>query len=193
MRLLRILALTAAMVVCWSCAALAQSGNGIRFAPLGYCQMTSFAAATKITPATCTMASFTASGNGQNLTVSAVASGVIEQFQQITGTGVPAGTYIQSQISGVAGGAGIYLTSQATTANAATITAGGVPLGATQISFIAETQALRYRDDNQAPTATVGMPVAVAVPTIYSGSLIDLQFIAQVSGSVNNISFYKSP
>lgn len=179
------------MAVCWTCAALAQSGTGIRFVPLGYCQMTGFTAATKITPATCTMASFTASGNGQNLTVSAVASGVIEQFQQITGTGIPAGTYILSQISGIPGGAGIYQTNNPTTSSAATITAGGVPLGATQISFTAEAQALRYRDDNQAPLATVGMPVAVAVPTIYSGSLIDLQFIAQVSGSINNVSFYK--
>lgn len=169
----------------------AQSGNGPQFVPLGYCQMTGFTSATKLTPATCPMASVTATGNGSLLNVTAVASGRLAQYQQISGTGVPPNTFIMNQVSGTPGGVGIYATNGPTTVSAGTVTAGGVPLGATRISFTAEAQALRYRDDNQAPTTTVGMPIAVAQTLVYQGSLIDLQFIAQVSGSINDVSFYK--
>ena len=56
----------------------------------------------------------------------------------------------------------------------------------------AETQAVRYRDDGVAPTATVGMPVAVTdAPIHYEGTISALQFIAQVSGGVVDASFYK--
>lgn len=56
----------------------------------------------------------------------------------------------------------------------------------------AEAQAIRYRDDGTAPTATVGQPVAVAdAPIQYEGAISALQFIAQVSGGIVNILFYK--
>lgn len=55
------------------------------------------------------------------LTVSAVASGVIVPGQVVTGTGVPAGTIIESQLTGSTGGTGTYQTN-ITTAVASTAT-----------------------------------------------------------------------
>jgi len=69
-------------------------------------------------------ATFTATGSGTNLTTSVV-TGVISIGDTISGTGVPAGTTIVSQTSGTTGGAGVYVTSAATTASAATVTAFG--------------------------------------------------------------------
>lgn len=69
----------------------------------------------------CSPATFTATGSGTNLTVSSVA-GVITIGDTISGTGIPAGTTIAAQTSGTPGGAGVYTTSVATTASAATVT-----------------------------------------------------------------------
>jgi hypothetical protein len=56
----------------------------------------------------------------------------------------------------------------------------------------AEAQALRYRDDGTAPTATVGQPIAVTdAPILYEGSISALQFIAQTSGGIVNVLFYR--
>lgn len=70
-------------------------------------------------------ATFTASGSGTNLTVSTV-TGTIHPGSvgsaALTGTGIPVGTYIVSQTSGATGGAGVYVTSAATTASSASVT-----------------------------------------------------------------------
>lgn len=56
----------------------------------------------------------------------------------------------------------------------------------------AETQAIRYRDDGVAPTATVGMPIAVTdAPIEYQGTMSALQFIAETSGGVVDVLLYK--
>lgn len=55
-----------------------------------------------------------------------------------------------------------------------------------------ETQAVRYRDDGVAPTATVGQPIAVTdAPIPYEGTASALQFIAQTAGGVVDVLFYK--
>lgn len=54
----------------------------------------------------------------------------------------------------------------------------------------AEAQALRWRDDGVAPTATVGMPLAVGVTLQYDGDLSKIRFIEQVGGGIVNISYY---
>lgn len=67
---------------------------------------------------------FTATGSGTNLTVSAVSSppnNGIQIGSTLSGTGIPAGTTIVSQTSGTPGGAGVYVTSAATTASAASV------------------------------------------------------------------------
>lgn len=58
--------------------------------------------------------SFTGSGSGTNLTVSAL-SGFLEPGMLVQGTGVPANTTIVSQASGPTGGNGVYVTSNPTT------------------------------------------------------------------------------
>ena len=56
--------------------------------------------------------------------------------------------------------------------------------------IIAEGQAVRWRDDGTAPTASVGMPLPVGVPLQYDGDLKNIQFIEQTSGAKLNISYY---
>ena len=76
-------------------------------------------------------ATFTASGSGTNLTVSAIAYGYISPGDTISGTGVPSGTTIKSQTSGTPGGDGVYVTSVATTASSASLTAASSVLNVT--------------------------------------------------------------
>ena len=79
-------------------------------------------------------ATFTASGSGTNLTVSAV-TGVITVGETLgTTTGITAGTTILSQTSGTPGGAGVYVTSAATTISAATATSFGNTLTVTAVA-----------------------------------------------------------
>jgi hypothetical protein len=187
-RIMRIAALLAALA--WSATASAQTA--LVFRPLGQCQITSLTAATLITGANCTRASFTGTGAGTNLTVSAV-TGVIQAGDQLAGTGVPSGTFIVSGPSG--GGAGVYVTNNPTTSSAAALTSGGVPNGATLAVLSVEGAAVRYRDDGQAPTASVGMPLAVGQAVTYqatlSAALSNLQFIQQAASATLDCSFYR--
>ena len=56
--------------------------------------------------------------------------------------------------------------------------------------IIAEGAAVRWRDDGVAPTATVGMPLAVGVPLQYDGDLNKIRFIQQAATGIINISYY---
>jgi hypothetical protein len=53
-----------------------------------------------------------------------------------------------------------------------------------------EGQAVRWRDDGVAPSATVGMPLAAGVTLQYDGDLTKIQFIEQVSGAKLNVTYY---
>lgn len=75
-------------------------------------------------------AAFTASGSGTNLTVTSV-TGLISIGDTVSGTGVPASTTIVSQTSGTTGGAGVYVTSGATTASSAACTTASTVLNVT--------------------------------------------------------------
>jgi hypothetical protein len=71
-------------------------------------------------------ATFTGTGSGTSLTVTGVTGFIIADATTgdlITGIGVPNGTMVVSQTSGTTGGAGVYVTSLATTASGAFITA----------------------------------------------------------------------
>lgn len=70
---------------------------------------------------------------------------------------------------------------------------GGIPAGATSALIVAEAQAIRYRDDGVAPSATVGMPLAVGATILYPGTLSAVRVISQTAGAKVNILFYKSP
>lgn len=53
-----------------------------------------------------------------------------------------------------------------------------------------EAQAVRWRDDGIAPTASVGMPLAAGVTLQYDGDLTKIRFIEQTGGAKLNISYY---
>jgi len=71
-------------------------------------------------------------------------------------------------------------------------TALTVPSGAVRCLVIAETQAVRWRDDGTNPTGTVGMPLPVNTP--YTFERVDvlplLKFIEQTASAVLHISYY---
>jgi len=56
--------------------------------------------------------------------------------------------------------------------------------------IIAEGAPVRWRDDGIAPTASVGMPIAVGVPFQYDGDLTKIRFIQQSASGILNISYY---
>jgi hypothetical protein len=53
-----------------------------------------------------------------------------------------------------------------------------------------ETQAVRWRDDGVAPTASVGMPLAAGVTLQYDGDITKIRFIEQTASAKLNISYY---
>ena len=64
-------------------------------------------------------------------------------------------------------------------------------MGTPRIAIITpESQAVRWRDDGVAPTASVGMPLAAGVTLQYDGDLSQIKFIEQVGGAKLNISYY---
>lgn len=175
-----------------SVSARAQTIPGQRMAPLGYCQLSASQLAASIGLASCVRASFTGTGSGTNLTTTSV-TGVIKAGDTVTGTGVPAGTTIVSQSSGTAGGAGVYVTSAATTSSSASLTSGGIPTGATSVFLQAETANVRYRDDGGAPTASIGNLVVAGAggQILYGGTFSALRFIAASGSPLLNIAFYR--
>lgn len=63
--------------------------------------------------------------------------------------------------------------------------------GTPRIAIITpEGQAVRWRDDSVAPTASVGMPLAVGVTLQYDGDINQIQFIEQTGGAKLNITYY---
>jgi hypothetical protein len=67
-----------------------------------------------------------------------------------------------------------------------------VPAAANCALITAEAEAVRYRDDGVAPSATVGMPLAVGALLEYGGDLSALQFIAQTAGGIINVLYYRA-
>lgn len=53
-----------------------------------------------------------------------------------------------------------------------------------------ETQAVRWRDDGVAPTASVGMPLAVGVTLQYDGDITKILFIEQTASAKINVTYY---
>lgn len=63
----------------------------------------------------------------------------------------------------------------------------GIP---TMAVIQAEAQAVRWRDDGVAPTASVGMVLAAGSSMNYDGSLGNIRFIQVTAGAILNISYY---
>lgn len=65
--------------------------------------------------------------------------------------------------------------------------------GATAVLVSVEGSAVRWRDDGTAPTASVGMPLAVGTDLYYvGGDLSKLQIIEQEAGATVNLAFYNA-
>lgn len=172
-------------------APLAYAQSSLREVPLGFCSLSSMGAATPLS--SCQVASFTGTGSGTNLTISAV-SGIVSAGEVLSGTGVPAGTTILSQASGINGGAGVYVTSAPTTSNGASLTASGPPTAATYAVICAYNQGIVWRDDGVAPTTTPGsggQGIATGLCIPYNGTLSAFQAIQQAGGAVLGVSFYR--
>jgi len=60
-----------------------------------------------------------------------------------------------------------------------------------QAVIICEGAGIRWRDDGTAPTASVGMPIAVGTVFVYDGDLNRLRMIQQAATSTINIGYYK--
>jgi hypothetical protein len=69
-------------------------------------------------------------------------------------------------------------------------TALTVPVGATMALIVAETQAVRWRDDGTAPTASVGMPLVTGTSLSYDGDLKAVRFIQQTASATLNVAYY---
>lgn len=54
----------------------------------------------------------------------------------------------------------------------------------------AETQGVRWRDDDVAPTASVGMPLASGTTLQYDGDLTKIKFIEQTASAKLNVTYY---
>ncbi len=65
-----------------------------------------------------------------------------------------------------------------------------VPSGATYAIIQAETQAVRWRDDGTAPTASVGMTIPAGGELRYDGNLRGIQFIEAAASAKLNVSYY---
>lgn len=182
----------ATMVVVLAVAPARAQTVGQSIVPLGYCQLASLGSAVGLS--TCVRASFTGTGSGTTLTASSV-TGYIKPGDSVSGTGVPSGTTISAQLTGSAGGAGTYQTSQPTTSSSASLTSGGIPVGANAAMFHVETAAVRWTDDGTvAPTASTGQLINVADPLFwYQGTLSGLSFIAATGSPKLNVLFYRAP
>lgn len=53
-----------------------------------------------------------------------------------------------------------------------------------------ETQGVRWRDDDVAPTSSIGMPLAAGVTLQYDGDLTKIQFIEQAASAKLNVTYY---
>lgn len=70
-------------------------------------------------------------------------------------------------------------------------TALTIPAGTVLALIQPEIQAVRWRDDGTAPTATVGYPLSTGSELQYTGAqLTALRFIEQSSGAKLNIVYY---
>jgi hypothetical protein len=69
--------------------------------------------------------------------------------------------------------------------------AAGIPAGTQILLITPQTQAIRWRDDGTAPTATVGYPLAVGQELRYTAHAQNaLRVISQVAGAAINIVAY---
>jgi hypothetical protein len=65
-----------------------------------------------------------------------------------------------------------------------------IPQGATLALIVPESQNVRWRDDGDNPTASVGMPIFVGTSLSYDGDFNKIKFIQETASAKLNISYY---
>lgn len=80
--------------------------------------------------------------------------------------------------------------SSSTALTVPTVDVNGLACKPAMALITAETQAVRWRDDGTAPTASVGMPLAAGVTLQYDGDLTQIRFIEQLAGARLNVTYY---
>ena len=78
----------------------------------------------------------------------------------------------------------------ATALNAPSTDANGLSCRPSFALISCEGAAVRWRDDGNAPTASIGMPLAAGVTLQYDGDISRIRFIQQTPGAKLNISYY---
>lgn len=168
-------------------------GQSLRASALGFCAISSPSAATKITSTSCVFASFTGEIAGTTLTASSVTGSIIPG-QPLIGTGITSGTLVTGVINApTPGGAGTYAVNNSQTVTSESMTTAGVPPIANYLVACAYTQAVNWRDDLTAPTATVGtggqgIPAGNCIP--YNSAMMNWQVIQQTANAVVGLTFY---
>jgi hypothetical protein len=69
-------------------------------------------------------------------------------------------------------------------------TALTVPAGSTYALITTQAQAVRWRDDGVAPTATVGMELLIGQALRYDGNLAAIAFIQEAATATLNVAYY---
>lgn len=119
-----------------------------------------------------TIASFTASIAGNNMTVTGVTSGIVGPGETVTGSGVAANTIITQQISGAPGGTGVYLVSVSQNINSEPMTGVATPVTVT------------YDSVSGALVITSGVTGAISTIGYASGGLASPLGLTQLTGAV---------
>lgn len=71
-----------------------------------------------------------------------------------------------------------------------TVKALTIPTGAVMAVVRAETQAVRWRDDGTAPTASIGMEILVGQELHYDADMTTIQFIEETASATLSVSYY---
>ena len=118
------------------------------------------------------VASSAMSGSYGLLTASAVASGLIEIGQTVGGTGVAAGTLVNQQLSGTAGGTGTYAVGPSQTAGSAAMTGAATAV------------AVAYDSVSGAFVVTSGITGAPSTAAFATGGIAAGLMLTQATGAV---------
>lgn len=87
--------------------------------------------------------------------------------------------------------AGIPLGYQQMTSLASATALPSIPTAAQEALIICTGQSVEWRDDGTAPTATIGMPLAVNTTLVYTGQLSAFQIIQTAATATCNVSYYR--
>lgn len=102
-----------------------------------------------------------------------------------------AASYYSDQSLGYAQSAAVDASTLISSLTFGTAAAAGLPSGTLLLLIQPQVQAIRWRDDGIAPTATVGYPLAVGAELRYTGNgRNQLRVISQTAGAIVNVVAY---